>query len=181
MADQDNDALPLPVQLHNMRDTLARNLAAARAASGASQDQVASAAGVSRTTLNQLENAEGDPRLSTLVGLASALGVSPVFLLLGPEEIMAIADAHRSPEAQQVKAGLSDEQLDTLRRLLGSGVSKNRAKALSMALDAVGKGWAPGVIAGAAIGTAMLPGIGTAIGAGLAGLMRARARDKDTE
>jgi transcriptional regulator with XRE-family HTH domain len=181
MDDQSYDEMSLPEQVHNMRDRLARNLVAARAAIGASQDQVAIAAGVSRTTLNQLENAEGDPRLSTLIGLASAFGVSPVFLLLGSEEIMAIGESQNSPEAQQVKEELSDEDLGTMRRLLASGVPKNRSKALAMIAGSVGKGWGQGILAGAAIGTALMPGVGTAIGAGLAGMLQSRKNKKGRE
>jgi hypothetical protein len=104
-----------------------------------------------------------------------------MFLIVGAEELIAIADAHDSPEAQQVNEGLTDEKLETVRRLLQSGIAKSRAKAFTMTLDAVGFRYAGAVNAAAAIGTAVLPGIGTAIAAGIAGIMGARKRDKDTQ
>lgn len=169
MTDRGPDSAPLSLPLENMRNTLARNLSAARGALGLSQDQLAAAGGVSRATINQLEGAEGDPRLSTLVGLASALGVSPVFLLLGRDELDAIAKAPGSKEAKEVQAHLTPEELDTMRRLLRSGVAKNRTKAVAMgSTAAVTAGITAGALAAAAIGTALLPGIGTAFGAAFA-------------
>lgn len=163
-------ALSLPVE--EVQDTLARNLSAARGALGLSQDQLAAAAGVSRATVNQLEggaSAKGDPRLSTLVSLAAALGISPVFLLLGRNELDAIAEAPRSKEAKDVRAHLTAEELETMRRLLRSGLAKNRTKAVEMGTTAAATaGVTAGAIAAAAIGTALLPGIGTALGAALA-------------
>lgn len=157
------------VALEDMRDTLARNLNAARGALGMSQDQLGAAAGVSRATINQLEGAEGDPRLSTLVALAVALGVSPVFLLLGRDELDAIAMAPGSTDAKAVQSHLTPDELETMRRLLRSGVAKNRTKAVAMgATAATAAGFGAGALAAAAIGTALLPGIGTAIGAAIA-------------
>jgi transcriptional regulator with XRE-family HTH domain len=133
-----------------------------------SQDQLSEVAGVSRATIIQIEAAEGDPRLSTLAGVAVALGVSPVFLLLGQDELDAIANAPGSSEAERVRENLSSDQLETMCRLLRSGIAKNRAKAVAMGTSAAaGAGLAAGALAGAAIGTALLPGIGTAIGAAL--------------
>jgi transcriptional regulator with XRE-family HTH domain len=133
-----------------------------------SQDQLAGAAGVSRATIIQIEAAEGDPRLSTLAGVSAALGVSPVFLLLGRDELDAIANAPGSSEAERVRENLSSDELETMRRLLRSGIAKNRTKAVAMGSNAAtAAGLAAGALAGAAIGTALLPGLGTAIGAAL--------------
>lgn len=143
----DSAALSLPID--DVRDMLARNLSAARSALGISQDQLATAGGVSRATINQLEGAEGDPRLSTLVALAAALGVSPVFLLLGRDDLDAIAKAPGSKEAKEVQAHLTPEELDTMRRLLRSGVAKNRTKAVAMGATAA---TTAGVTAGALTG-----------------------------
>lgn len=163
-------ALSLPVE--EAQDTLARNLSAARCAHGMSQDQLAMAAGVSRATVNQLEGgstAKGDPRLSTVVSLSYALGISPVFLLLGRDELDAIAEAPKRAEMKEVTSRLSADDLDTMRRLLRSGVAKNRAKAVEMgATAATTAGISAGAIAAAAIGTGILPGVGTAIGAAIA-------------
>ncbi|QRK08550.1 helix-turn-helix transcriptional regulator [Archangium violaceum] len=180
MTDRAPDLVPLALPLEEVRDTLARNLSAARSALGLSQDQLAAAGGVSRATINQLEGAEGDPRLSTLVGLAAALGVSPVFLLLGRDELDAIAKVPGSKEAKEVQAHLTPEELDTMRRLLRSGVAKNRTKAVAMGSTAVATaGVTAGALAAAAIGTALLPGIGTAIGAAFAASWLARKKAEE--
>lgn len=132
MTDRAPDSAPLTLQLEDLRDTLACNLSAARSALGLSQDQLAAAGGVSRATINQLEGAEGDPRLSTLAGLSVALGVCPVFLLLGQDELIAIAKAPGSKQAKDIQVHLTPKDLDTMRRLLMSGVAKNRTKAVAM-------------------------------------------------
>lgn len=159
----------LSLLVENVRDTLALNLSAARGALGMSQEQLANAARVSRATVNQLEggsSANGDPRLSTVVSLAAALGISPVFLLLGRDELGAIAEAAKSADVKGVHARLTAEELETMGRLLRSGVPKNRAKAVEMgATAAASAGMTAGAIATAAIGTAQIPGIGTALGA----------------
>jgi len=169
MTERPTDTVALSLPVEDVQDTLARNLSAARSALGLSQDQLATAAGVSRATVNQLEGgstAKGDPRLSTVVQLAAALGISPVFLLLGRDELDAITEAPKSKEVRDVRSHLTAEELDTMRRLLRSGVAKNRAKAVEMgATAAATAGMTAGAIAAAAIGTALLPGIGTAIGA----------------
>lgn len=183
MTDRSIGAVALSLQVEDTQDTLARNLSAARGALRMSQDQLAAAAGVSRATVNQLEggaSAKGDPRLSTLVNLAGALGISPVLLLLGRDELDAIADAPKSKEAKDVRSHLTSEELETMRRLLRSGVAKNRTKAVEMgATAAATAGVTAGAIAAAAIGTALLPGIGTAIGAALAASWLARKKLED--
>ena len=157
---------------------LARNLLAARAAAGKSQEELANEAGVSRATIIQLESAEGDPRLSTLVSIARALGVSIVFLMLGKEEVNAIAGASGSREADLVREQLSLEKLATIQGLLSSGIAKNAVKAGGIgATAATSAGLAAGAV-GAAIGTVILPGLGTIIGAAISGLMAASAAKK---
>lgn len=172
MTDRSSDAVALSLPVEDVQDTLARNLSAARSALGISQDQLATAAGVSRATVNQLEGgstAKGDPRLSTVAHLAAALGISPAFLLLGRNELNAIVEAPKSKEVKDVGAHLSAEELETMRRLLRSGLAKNRTKAIEMgATAATTAGVSAGAIAAAAIGSGLLPGIGTAIGAAIA-------------
>lgn len=169
--------------LDGARDTLARNLSAARTAMGLSQDQLAEAAGISRATVIQLEAGEGDPRLSTLTGLAMALDVSPVFFLFGRDELSAIATLHQSGDAKRVQAQLSKDEQEVMRRLLGSGLPKNRTKAVKMGAEAAAAaGMAAGVVASAAIGTAVLPVVGTAIGAALGALWaRNRSAREDND
>src|SRR6185295_15747473 len=61
---------------------LARNLAAFRHVRGQTQDGLAKAAGVPRSTIANLESGEGNPSLAVLVKVAGALGV-PIDELLG--------------------------------------------------------------------------------------------------
>jgi transcriptional regulator with XRE-family HTH domain len=61
---------------------LARNLAALRHVRGQTQDALAKAAGVPRSTIANLESGEGNPSLAVLVKVAGALGV-PIDELLG--------------------------------------------------------------------------------------------------
>lgn len=166
------DTAALSLSVEGARDAVARNLAAARSALGWSQEDLARAAGISRATVNQLEggaSAKSDPRLSTLAALASALGISPMLLLLDREELDAIAEIPGSREMSEVSSHLDPEQLEIMRRLLRSGVAKNRAKAVAMGASAATlAGVSAGPLAAAAIGTAILPGVGTAVGAAIA-------------
>jgi transcriptional regulator with XRE-family HTH domain len=174
--------LPQELPFEAARDTLARNLSVARSALGMSQDQLAEAAGVSRATIIQIEAAEGDPRLSTISGVSVALGVSPVFLLLGLDELDAIVNLPESSGAERIKENLSSDELETMRRLLRSGIAKNRTKAVAMGASAATAAGLAGALAGAAIGTSLLPGIGTAIGAALsAWVTHKRASEKKDE
>src|SRR5207247_11178054 len=61
---------------------LARNLAALRHVRAQTQDALAKAAGVPRSTIANLESGEGNPSLAVLVKVAGALGV-PIDELLG--------------------------------------------------------------------------------------------------
>lgn len=175
--------LTATLSLDHVRDTLARNLAAARTVRSWSQDQLGSASGVSRATINQLEAAEGDPRLSTLVNLAAALEISPMFLLLGRDEVRAICEVRDSRVAQQVEAQLSPSDLATMQRLIHSGIAKNRTKAVKLGVDAAAAvtGVSSNALIGAAIGTALIPGIGTAIGAAISMILSRSIANKGLE
>ncbi len=70
-----------------------------------------------------------------------------------------------------------------MRRLLGSGVAKNRTKAVKMGANAAATaGLGSGALAAAAIGTILAPGLGTAVGAAVAASWAAltRLREKRT-
>ena len=62
-------------------DHFARNLRRQRLAAGFSQESLARACKLHRTEISLLERGERDPRLSTIVRLARALGVPPAALL----------------------------------------------------------------------------------------------------
>lgn len=59
-----------------------------------------------------------------------------MLLLLDREELDAIAEIPRSREAEDVRSRLTPEQLETMQRLLRSGVAKNRAEAVAMGTTA---------------------------------------------
>lgn len=63
------------------RAQFAANLRALRTASGLTQEQLGYAAGVHLTEISRLERATRDPRLTTIVRLARALGTTASELL----------------------------------------------------------------------------------------------------
>jgi transcriptional regulator with XRE-family HTH domain len=67
------------------RDGLARNLREARVRAGLSQERLSSLARLHRTEISLLERGERDPRLSTVVRLAQAIGVRTCDLFEGIE------------------------------------------------------------------------------------------------
>jgi DNA-binding XRE family transcriptional regulator len=62
---------------------LSRNVKAARDAAGLTQDQAADAADMQSAVYSRIERGEVDPRLSSLVKIAKALGVDLADLLRG--------------------------------------------------------------------------------------------------
>ena len=60
-----------------------RSLCAVRVWAGFSQDRLALATGLHRTTIGLLENGKREPRLDTILKLADALGVEAAELLKG--------------------------------------------------------------------------------------------------
>jgi transcriptional regulator with XRE-family HTH domain len=159
---------------------LAKNLALARAARGITQDMLAEASGVSRATIAQIESGDSDPRLSTIVALAASLGVSALILLLSEREIAALAElVQDASRVNQISADISPDDIDGMRRLIQSGLQKRHRRAAKIGISAAQNAGftAPGSSIGAAIGTLLLPGIGTVIGAVLGGLIQITSRD----
>jgi transcriptional regulator with XRE-family HTH domain len=76
-----------------------RNIRRLRTAAGMSLADLAAAADVSKTTLHGLEQGEGNPTLSTLWALATALGVSLGELLEPPSPPVAVVRADEGPRA----------------------------------------------------------------------------------
>lgn len=168
--------------IENSLETVSRNLSAARVGMGLSQDQLAEAAGVSRATIVQLEGGAGDPRLSTITAIAGALNITPMFLLLSSNDLQAIANVAKSEEAAQFQGNISEKSLEDMQRLLRSGLTKNRNKAIAIGTAATNiSGGATtvsvNITAAAAIGSVLLPGVGTVIGAAL-GLLLNRVNSK---
>jgi len=63
------------------REQFAANLRRLRAAAELSQEALSDLSGMHSTEISRLERAVRDPRLSTIVRLARALGVEPALLL----------------------------------------------------------------------------------------------------
>ncbi len=144
-----------------VKATLAKNVALARSAASFTQAELAEAAGVSRATIAQIESGAGEPRLSTLVDIATALGTSPVLLLIGKNELDALISVTGNAPVEL----LSEEEVEKMKRLIASGLRRQRLQAAELGASAAR---AVGLSAvGAAIGSVLLPGVGTAIGAGI--------------
>jgi transcriptional regulator with XRE-family HTH domain len=66
---------------------IAENLKRLRTAAGLTQQQLAVAAGLHASVISQIEQGTNtDPRMSTLMGLAAALGVGVADIITTPEE-----------------------------------------------------------------------------------------------
>lgn len=155
-------------------EVVARNVIAARTALGLSQANLAARAGVSRATVNMIENGTCDPRISTIATLAAALSTSPLLLMLQSPELVRFGE--QAAEARQVRANvartLTTETSAAMDQLRGSQLPRNRARAVEMArVGANDAGLAAGGVVGGAIG-AMLGGpVGFAVGAALGALI----------
>ncbi|ACO45100.1 helix-turn-helix transcriptional regulator [Deinococcus deserti] len=66
---------PTDPLVQEVRIRVGQRIRELRLAKGMNQDEFAAAAGIHRTHPGKLENAQIDPQLSTLVKVASALGV----------------------------------------------------------------------------------------------------------
>jgi transcriptional regulator with XRE-family HTH domain len=148
----------------------------AREAVGITQSDLAERAKTSRATIAQIESGDGDPRLSTLSALAEGLGVSAPLLLLNRHDIIKLAEILKNKK-EVVAALLSIDDLPLLEELSSSDLAADRKKAARISADVASKfGFdSLGAAVGAAIGTTLLPGIGTAIGAFFGGVGASRA------
>jgi len=124
---------PAAVRRESPDAILAKNLVVARVTAGITQQALAETADVSRATIAQLESGYSDPRLSTIVDLADALGISPLLLLIGTFEAKALAgllDQKPAPAVEQ-------EDLNLMSRFVRSGLLKDRVRAAK-----IGAAWA---------------------------------------
>jgi transcriptional regulator with XRE-family HTH domain len=152
------------------------NLALAREAAGITQTDLAERAKTSRATIAQIESGGGDPRLSTLSALSEALGIGTPLLLLSQQDIEKLREVLKSNQ-EVISALLSIDNLPLLDELSASGLAADRRKAARISAEVASKiGFdSIGAAVGAAIGTTLLPGIGTAVGAFFGGVGRSRA------
>jgi transcriptional regulator with XRE-family HTH domain len=150
---------------------LGKNLVAARVIAGLTQHDLAAAAGISRATVAQLETGSSDPRLSTVVDLARALGVAPMVLLAGIPEVQALAALGDGPGDHRLH--VSPRDLVRLRDYVASGMLKDRVRAARLGA-AVARSVADehqGIAITAGLFSATLPGAGTVVGAELGRLL----------
>jgi len=80
---------------------LGARLCEQRLASRLTQDELAKRAGISKRSLERLEKAEADPRLSAFIAVCQVLGLSQGFNTLVPEvELgpLAVAEGKRLPK-----------------------------------------------------------------------------------
>jgi transcriptional regulator with XRE-family HTH domain len=168
---------PLPVNEVRRRESvdsiLAKNLVAARVIAGMTQHDLAAAAGVSRATIAQLETGFSDPRLSTLVDIARALGIAPIVLLSGTEEVEALAALAGEEAGGQASMPAAD--LARMRDYVDSGMLKDRIRAARVGATVARGGQTgtpPSVAVTAGLFSATLPGRGTVVGAQLGRLLQ---------
>jgi transcriptional regulator with XRE-family HTH domain len=142
---------------------LAKNLVAARLIAGVTQRELADAAGISRATVAQIETGSSDPRLSTIVELASALGLPASALLFGRLEVRAIVEL--PDRAAKPRPALDTRDVVRMRQHLGTGMLKDRLRAARIGANAVESTSASplGPIV-SALFSAVIPGGGTEIG-----------------
>ena len=152
---------------------VAKNLVLARNACEFTQSELAEEAEVSRATIAQIESGDGDPRLSTIIDIATSLQISPVILLLGEDELNSLIKLIK----EFPKENIPEEDIEEMRRLLSSGLKKHKLKAAKLgAATTVGLS-----SAGAAIGSVLMPGIGTIVGASLGAFMSNKFKSKEND
>lgn len=148
---------------------LAKNLVVAREVLGVTQQELAQRADISRATIAQIETGYSDPRLSTIVDLATALGIPPIVLLTGSDDVRALVDlwelAGTTDADPHSAVPLLQHEVERMRRYLGSGMLKDRLRAARIGAAvarAAGAGSASEVCS--AIFSAVIPGQGTVLG-----------------
>jgi transcriptional regulator with XRE-family HTH domain len=154
---------------------LAKNLVAARVIAGLTQHELAAAAGVSRATVAQLETGYSDPRLSTVVDLARALGIAPIVLLSGSEEVGALAAIAGGNDAAGPRPTVPPIDLARMRDYVASGMLKDRIRAARIGATVARGGVADGPVGAAVTAglfSATLPGHGTVVGTLLGKLLQ---------
>ncbi|MCB1659794.1 MAG: helix-turn-helix transcriptional regulator [Pseudomonadales bacterium] len=155
---------------NELKAILGQNLIAARTANQLTQSELAERANISRATIAEIESGTADPRLSTLIAIADALNTRPIMLLL---DELAIRAAQEAGVKNDTFSKISKESIEKMKEHLESDDSKGTQKAAQEGIRSLGVGGSAAV--GAAIGSVLLPGIGTIIGATLGATTTAMA------
>jgi transcriptional regulator with XRE-family HTH domain len=79
-----------------MQSTFLRTL---RLRFGWTQEELAARSGVKQSTISKYETRDGTPMFATVVALAKALRIDPVYLKFGPQPPRRRAGVERHPEA----------------------------------------------------------------------------------
>jgi transcriptional regulator with XRE-family HTH domain len=149
---------------------LAKNLVIARAIAGITQTELADLSNISRATIAQIETGSSDPRLTTIVQLARAIGIPPILLLIGLEEAQALAALLDLTKATPVP--IDSRQVARMRQHVATGMLKDRLRAAMIGATAVeSRSEKELTRVSAAIFSAFVPGTGTQIGALLGELL----------
>jgi len=153
---------PLPYR-ESIDAILAKNLVAARAAVGMTQHELAKLSRVSRATIAQLETGSSDPRLSTIFEIGHALGISPILLLFGQDDVAALIKAAGQLHS---KLPLDPKTVSRMRDYLASGMLKDRVRAARLGAAAAAQTPTPSISVpvSAAIFSAISPGDGSNLG-----------------
>jgi len=143
---------------------LAKNLVTARLAQGVTQHELAHDSGISRATIAQIETGSSDPRLSTIVDLARALGLPTIFLLIGHAEVAALAEILNQTEID--RPSVEPRHVGRMAHYVSTGMLKDRVRAALIGAKSV-ESFSQNELTRvtAAIFSAFLPGAGTEIGA----------------
>lgn len=147
---------------------LGRNVILARKARGFTQAELSKASGHTRVTIAKVEAGQVDPRLSTVADISSALGISPLLLLITGDELLSLSRLEEKTNPYQKAMSID---VSVLLTLMNIGTTSSMLKAAQLAIEQLSLGSGPEA-AGAAIGTACAPGKGSAIGAALGELFQ---------